>query len=154
MHILFTPTRGYMQNSKHWKYWYKSAPIVFPTLGYTRNNKDLKYSCIKVPILSTPTREYMRNSEYLKAIFCRSHPTYDSRVIRICSYFNQLKMKVILEYCRNFSSIMRSVKFLLGSRDNSGFTRNEISLHKLYFESSFSILELIFRVQVTSTWTR
>ena len=87
----------------------------------------------------------------LKAIFCKSHPTCDSRVFRISSYFNKLKIKVILEYGRNFSFINHFVEFLGGSRDNSSFSRNAISVHKLYFESLFSLLELLFRVQVTST---
>ena len=38
-----------------------------------------------------------------------------------------------------------------GARDNSSFSRNAISVHKLYFESPLSLLELLFRVQVTST---
>ena len=67
------------------------------------------------------------------------------------SYFNQLKMKVILEYGRNFSFIKHFVEFLRGSRDNSSFSRNAISVHKLYFENPFSLLELLFRAPVTST---
>ena len=50
----------------------------------------------------------------LRAIFCKSHPTCDSRVFRISSYFNQLKIKVILEYGRNFSFIRHFVEFLGG----------------------------------------
>ena len=34
----------------------------------------------------------------LRAIFCKSHPICDSRVFRISSYFNLLKIMVILEY--------------------------------------------------------
>ena len=67
------------------------------------------------------------------------------------SYFNQLKIKVILEYGRNFSFIKHFVKFLGGSRDNSSFSRNAISVNKLYFENPLSLLELLFGVQVTST---
>ena len=89
--------------------------------------------------------------EKLKAIFCKSHPTCDSRVFRISSYFNQLKIKVILEYGRNFSFINHFVEFLGGSRDKSSFQRIAISVHKLYFESPLSLLELLFRVQATST---
>ena len=44
----------------------------------------------------------------LRAIFCKSHPTCDSRVFRISPCFNQLKIKVILEYGRNFSFIRHS----------------------------------------------
>ena len=91
-----------------------------------------------------------------RAIFCKSHPTCDSRVFRISSYFSQLKIKVILEYGRNFSFIKHFVEFLgggggRGSRDNSSFSRNANSVHKLYFKSPLSLLELLFRVQVTST---
>ena len=50
----------------------------------------------------------------LRAIFCKSHPTCDSRVFRISSYFNQLKIKVILEYGRNFSSIQHFIESLGG----------------------------------------
>ena len=86
-----------------------------------------------------------------RAIFCKSHPTFDSRVFRISSYFNQLKIKVILEYDRNFSFIKHFIEFLGGSRDNSSFSRNAISVHKLYFEIPLSLLEFLFRGQVTST---
>ena len=71
---------------------------------------------------------------HLRAIFCKSHPTCDSRVFRISSYFNQLKIKVILEYGRNFSFIMHFLEFIGGSRDNSNFSRNANSVHNLYFE--------------------
>ena len=87
----------------------------------------------------------------LRAIFCKSHPTCDSRVFRISSYFNQLKIEVILEHGRNFGFIKHFVEFLGGSRDNSNFSRTAISVPKLYFESHLSLLELLFRVQVTST---
>ena len=58
------------------------------------------------------------------------------------SYFNQLKMKVILEYGRNFSFIKHFVEFLGGSKDNSmrSFSRNAVSVHKLYFENPLSPL--------------
>ena len=74
---------------------------------------------------------------HLRAIFCKSHLTCDSRVFRISSYFSQLKIKMILEYGRNFSFIKHFVDFFLGGRglrDNSSFSRNTISVHKLYFE--------------------
>ena len=90
-------------------------------------------------------------AEYLRAIFCKSHPTCDSRVFRISSYFNQLKIKGILEYSRNFSFIKHFIEFLGGSRDNSSFSRNAINVQKLYFESPLSLLELLFKVQVAST---
>ena len=71
------------------------------------------------------------------------------------SYFNQLKIKVILEYDRNFSFIKHLVEFLGGegggSGDNTSFSRNAISVHKLYFENPLSLLELLFRVQAAST---
>ena len=96
---------------------------------------------------------------FLRAIFCKSHPTCDSRVFRISSYFNQLKIKVILEYGRNFSFIKHFVEFFFffggggggRSRDNSSFSRNAVSVPKLYSESHLSLLELLFRVQVTFT---
>ena len=50
----------------------------------------------------------------LRAIFCKSHRTCDSKVFRISSYFNQLKIKVIIEYGRNFSFIRHFVDFLGG----------------------------------------
>ena len=74
-------------------------------------------------------------TDILRAIFCKSHPTCDSRVFIISSYFNQLKIKVILEHGRNFSFIKHFVKVLGRSRDDSSFSRNAISVHKLYFES-------------------
>ena len=67
------------------------------------------------------------------------------------SYCNQLKIKVILEYDRNFIFIKHFDEFLGGSRDNSSFSRNAISVHKLYFENPLSLLKLLFRVQATST---
>ena len=51
---------------------------------------------------------------FKRVIFCKSHPTCDSRVFRISSYFNQLKIKVILEYGRKFSFISHFVEFLGG----------------------------------------
>ena len=89
----------------------------------------------------------------LRAIFCKSHPTCDSRVFRISSHFNQLKIKVIPEHGRNFSFIKHFAELLEGSRDNSSFSRNAISVHKLYFEIPLSLLELLFRVLITSTST-
>ena len=50
----------------------------------------------------------------LRAIFCKSHPICDSRVFKICSYFNQLKIKVILEYGRNLGFTKHFVEFLGG----------------------------------------
>ena len=94
---------------------------------------------------------YPQRPGKLRAIFCKNHPTCVSRVFRISSYFSQLKIKMILEYGRNFSFIKHFVEFLGGSRDNSSFSRNANSVHKLYFESPLSLLELLFRVQVTST---
>ena len=87
----------------------------------------------------------------LRVIFCKSHPTCDSKVFRISSYFNQLKIKVILEYVRNFSFIKHFVEFLGGLRYNISFSRNAISVSKLYFESHLSFLQLLFKVQITST---
>ena len=50
----------------------------------------------------------------LRGIFCKRHLTCDSRVFRISSYFSQLKIKVILEYGRNFSFIKHFVESLGG----------------------------------------
>ena len=75
------------------------------------------------------------SAKQLRAIFCKSHPTCDSRVFRISSFFNELKIMVILEYGRNFSFIKHFVEFLGGSRDICSFSRNTIGVHKLYFES-------------------
>ena len=85
----------------------------------------------------------------LRAIFCKSFPTHMFLFKTLQNIFilNQLKIKAILEYGRNFSFI----EFLGGSRDNSSFSRNGINAHKLYFESPLSLLQLLFRVQVTST---
>ena len=60
---------------------------------------------------------------YLRAIFCKSHPTCDSRVFRISSYFNQLKVKAILEYGRNFSFIRHFVEFLGGQETTVVFKK-------------------------------
>ena len=87
----------------------------------------------------------------LRAIFCKSHPTCDLRVFRISSYFNQLKIKVILEYGRNFGFIKHFVEFLGGVERQRCFSRNAISVPKLYFEATSALLELLVRVQVTST---
>ena len=84
--------------------------------------------------------------EYLRAIFYKSHPPCDSRVFRISSYFSQLKIKVIPEYGRNFSFIRHFVELLGGREITVVFSRNVISVHKLYFESLLSLLELLFRV--------
>ena len=62
-------------------------------------------------------------------------------------------LKVTLEYGQDFSFIKHFLEFLGGSRDNSSFSRNAISVYKLYFESPLGILELLFRVKVTSTRT-
>ena len=86
-----------------------------------------------------------------RAIFCKSHPTCDSRIFRISSYFNQVKIKVLLECVRNISFIKYFIELLGGSRDNSSFSRNAVSVHKLYFEIPLSLLELLFRVQFNST---
>ena len=64
--------------------------------------------------LNNNTRSGLFISLCLRDIFCKSHPTCDSRVFRISSYFNQLKIKVILEYGRNFSFIRHFVGFLGG----------------------------------------
>ena len=91
--------------------------------------------------------------DFLRAIICKIHQTCDSRVFIISSYFNQLKIKVILEHGRNFSFMKHFIEFLGGSRDDSSFSRNAISVHKLYFESHLSLLELLFRVRITSRWS-
>ena len=59
----------------------------------------------------------------LRAIFCKSHPTCDSRVFRISSYFNQLKIKVILKYGRNFNFIRHFVEFLGGRETTAVFEK-------------------------------
>ena len=65
----------------------------------------------KIPFSVFPQRfSLMSDNGYLRAIFCKNHPTCDSRVFRISSY--QLKIKVILEYGRNFSFIRHFVEFL------------------------------------------
>ena len=87
----------------------------------------------------------------LKSHFLQESPNRESRAFRISSYFNQLKIKVIPEYSRNFSFIKYFTEFLGGSKDNNSFSRNTINVHKLYFESPLSLLELLFKVQVTST---
>ena len=62
-------------------------------------------------------------STVLRAIFCKSHPTCDSRVFRISSYFKQLKIKVILEYSRNFGFIKHFIEFLAGREEGGGGER-------------------------------
>ena len=58
------------------------------------------------------TASKRRKHKVLRAIFCKSHSTCDSRIFRISSYFNQLKIKMILEYGRNFSFVRHLVDFL------------------------------------------
>ena len=94
------------------------------------------------------SEHFLHRNRTLRAIFCKSHPTCDSRVFRISSYFNQLKIKVILEHGRNFSFIKHFVEFLGGQETTVVFSINAISVHKLYFESPLSLLELLFRVQI------
>ena len=60
----------------------------------------------------------------LRAIFYRSHPTCDSRVFRISSYFNRLKIKVILESGRNYGFIKHFVQFLGGVERQQQFFKN------------------------------
>ena len=119
------------------------------------NRKSIHGSYISnsdhVPLSPPPPPPSPTASDFLRAIFCKSHPTCDSRVFRISSYFNQQKIKVTLEYGRNFGFIKHFVEFLGGSRDNSSFSRNAVSVPKLYFESHLTLLELLFRVQVTCT---
>ena len=79
----------------------------------------------------------------LRAIFCKSHPTCDSRVFRISSYFNQLKIKVILEYGRNFSFIKQETTVV--------FQEMQSVSTSYILKALFSLLELLFRVQATST---
>ena len=110
-------------------------------MNYTPEKIQKSIACLKA----------RSHDPFLRAIYCKSRPTCDSRVFRISSYFNQLKVKVIPEYGRNFGFIKHFVEFLGGSRDKSSFSRNAISVPKLYFESHLSLLELLFRVQVTST---
>ena len=62
------------------------------------------------------------------------------------SYFNQLK--VILEHGRNFSFMKHFAELLGKSRDNSSFSRNTISVYKLYFESPLSLLELLSKFKL------
>ena len=64
------------------------------------------------------SRSYWTSTSVLRAIFCKSHPTCDSRVFRISSYFNQLKIKVILEYGPDFSFIRHFIEFL-GDRETT-----------------------------------
>ena len=83
----------------------------------------------------------------------KSHPTCDSRVFGISSYFNQVKIKVILEYGPNFSFIKHFIEFFFflgggGGRDNSSFSRNAFNAYKLYFESPVSLLELLSEIKL------
>ena len=87
----------------------------------------------------------------LRAIFCKSHPTCDLRVFRISSYFNQLKIKVILEYGRNFGFIKHFVEFLGGSRDKGVFQEMQSVSPSYILKATSALLELFVRVQVTST---
>ena len=121
--------------------------IIAGRTSFAGFKNDVKISFSESPIY------YAAQNNCLGAIFGKSHPTCDSKVFRISRYFSQLKIKVIPEYGRNFSFIKHFVDFLWGSRDNSSFSKNIISVHKLYFESPLSLLELLFRVKVTSTRT-
>ena len=84
----------------------------------------------------------------LRAIFFKSHPTCDSRVFRISSYFNQLKIKVIPEYGGNFSFIRHFVEFL-GGRETTAVFQKMQSVSTSYIlkppsasENCFSKLKL------------
>ena len=63
----------------------------------------------------------------LRAVFCKSHPTCDSRVFKISSYFNQLKIKVILENGRNFSFIRHFAEFLGGRETTIVFQEMQLA---------------------------
>ena len=97
------------------------------------------------------------NVKLLRAIFCKSNPTCDSKVFRISSCFNQLKKTVIIEYGRSFKKHFVDFFFLggggggWGSRNNITFSRTAISAHELYFEGPLSLLELLFRLSFQSS---
>ena len=69
---------------------------------------------------------------------------------------------MIPEYGRNFSFIKHFVEFLWGgggSRDSSSFSRNAVSVPKLYFESHLSLIELLFsssyfHMNLVRNWTQ
>ena len=76
---------------------------------------DFLLSALLIFLCATLNLQYVTfNFSSLRAIFCKSHPTSDSRVFRISSYFKQLKIKVILEYGQNVSFIRHFVEFLGG----------------------------------------
>ena len=109
----------------------KENPLTCEEDGVT-NIVSIDIEQMYSPVITTKRSEMLRKRWQLKqqhpewevfpaypaklsrAIFCKSHPTCDSRVFRISSYFKQLKMKVILEYGRNFSFIKHFVEFLGG----------------------------------------
>ena len=78
----------------------------------------------------------------LRAIFCKSHPTCDSRVFRISSYFSQLKIEVILEYGRNFSFIKHFVEFL-GGGGGGGDRETTVVFQEMQTVSTSYILEAL-----------
>ena len=73
----------------------------------------------------------------LRAIFCKSHPTCDSRVFRISSYFNQLKIKVILAYGQSFNFIRHFVEFL-GGRETTVVSQEVPSVSTSYIKKAHS----------------
>ena len=95
----------------------------------------------------------------LRAIFCKSHPTCDSRVIRISSYFNQLKIKVILEYGRNFSFIRHFVEFL-GGRETTVVFQEMQSVSTSYILKPPQSLRIVFQnssyfcMNLVRNWTQ
>ena len=85
-----------------------------------REDEYLRKNSTKISNLSLIDKQTTKlaliphSHQKVRATFCKSHPICDSRVFRISSYFNQLKIKVILEYGRSFSFIRHFVEFLGG----------------------------------------
>ena len=77
---------------------------------------------------------------HLRAFQCKSHPTCDSRIFKISSYFNQLKIKVILEYGKKFSFIKHFVEFLGGG----GGGGREVELQQYIFKKCKQCPQAIF----------
>ena len=98
----------------------------------------------------------------LRAIFCKSHPTCDSRVFRISSYFNQLKIKVILEYGRKCSFIRHFVE-LLGGQETTVVFQERQSVSTSYILKAPSVSQSLriafqsssyFYMRLVRNWTQ
>ena len=83
------------------------------------------------------------NVKLLRAIFCKSNPTCDSKVFRISSCFNQLKKTVIIEYGRSFKKHFVDLFFsFLGGGGGGGVRETTLLFQELQSVSTSYILKV------------